>query len=53
MDQADALAELAIRIRDHVSGNDFDGHTVSLRIGIITVKGKGEMETYILKGRRS
>jgi guanylate cyclase len=111
-DHADALAELAIRIRDHVSANDFDGHTLSVRIGInsgpvvagiigthkfsydmwgdtvntasrmesegipgdiqiaqatyelireryecesrgvISVKGKGEMETYILNGRR-
>jgi guanylate cyclase len=33
-DHADALAELAIRIRDHVSNNDFDGHTLSVRIGI-------------------
>jgi guanylate cyclase len=112
-DHADALAELAIRIRDHVSANDFDGHTLSVRIGInsgpvvagiigthkfsydmwgdtvntasrmesegipgdiqishatyelirdryecksrgiISVKGKGEMETYILNRRRS
>jgi class 3 adenylate cyclase len=112
MDHADALAELAIRIRGHVSANEFDGHTLSVRIGInsgpvvagiigthkfsydmwgdtvntasrmesegvpgdiqitqatyelirdryecesrgiIAVKGKGVMETYILNGRR-
>ena len=112
-DHAHALADLAIRIRDHVSTNEFDGHTLSLRIGInsgpvvagiigthkfsydmwgdtvntasrmesegipgdvqvshatyqlirdryecmsrgiIPIKGKGEMETYILSGRRT
>ena len=33
-DHAVALAELALRIRDHVATNQFDGHQLSLRIGI-------------------
>jgi guanylate cyclase len=33
-DHAYAIAELALRIRDHVATNDFDGHNISLRIGI-------------------
>lgn len=33
-DHADAIAELAIRIRDHVAANEFDGHKIALRIGI-------------------
>jgi guanylate cyclase len=33
-DHAYAIAELALRIRDHVATNDFDGHEISLRIGI-------------------
>jgi len=31
---ADAIAELALRIRDYVAVNQFDGHKISLRIGI-------------------
>ncbi len=31
---AESLAELALRIRDHVAANAFDGHKISLRIGI-------------------
>ena len=112
-DHAAAVAELALRIRDHVSAHEFDGHRIRVRIGInsgpvvagiigshkfaydlwgdvvntasrmeseglpgsiqitaathelirdrflcdrrgvITVKGKGDMETYLLVGRRS
>ena len=33
-DHADAIAGLALRIRDHVAANQFDGHEISLRIGI-------------------
>jgi guanylate cyclase len=33
-DHAVALAELALRIRDHVATNEFEGHKLSLRIGI-------------------
>lgn len=33
-DHAEAIAELALRIRDHVSNEDFDGHRLRLRIGI-------------------
>ena len=33
-DHAQTIAELAIRIRDHVAINDFDGHRLTLRIGI-------------------
>ncbi len=33
-DHADAIAELALQIRDHVGTNRFDGHNISLRIGI-------------------
>ena len=33
-DHAEALAELALRIRDHVAANEFGGHQLSLRIGI-------------------
>jgi len=33
-DHADAIAELALRIRDHVAANQFDGHEITLRIGI-------------------
>jgi guanylate cyclase len=33
-DHAHAMAELALRIRDHTSANQFDGHDISLRIGI-------------------
>jgi adenylate cyclase len=33
-DHAEAVAELALRIRDHTAANDFDGHTIQLRIGI-------------------
>lgn len=33
-DHAEAIAELAIRIRDHVANEDFDGHRLRLRIGI-------------------
>jgi guanylate cyclase len=111
-DHADAIAELALRIRNHVAAHDFDGQRLTLRIGInsgpvvagiigthkfsydmwgdtvntasrmesegipgkiqishathdlihdrytceprgsITVKGKGEMETYLLVARR-
>ena len=29
-----AIAELALRIRDYVASNDFDGHKISLRIGL-------------------
>jgi class 3 adenylate cyclase len=112
-DHAGAIAELALRIRDHMAAARFDGHPLSLRIGInsgpvvagiigthkfaydmwgdtvntasrmesegvpggiqvsastyelirdrftceprglIPVKGKGEMTTYILVGRKS
>lgn len=114
-DHALAVAELALRIRDHVSTHEFDGHRIRVRIGInsgpvvagiigshkfaydlwgdvvntasrmeseglpgsiqvtaatqelirdrfncdrrgggvIAVKGKGEMETYLLVGHRS
>ena len=110
-DHAEAIAELALRIRNHMAEHEVDGHQLSLRIGIssgpvvagiigthkfsydmwgdtvntasrmesegiagkiqvspatyelirrayvfeprgtITVKGKGEMETYILTAR--
>jgi adenylate cyclase len=33
-DHAEAVAELALRIRDHTAANYFDGHTIQLRIGI-------------------
>jgi class 3 adenylate cyclase len=33
-DHAHAIAELALRIRDHTEGHPFDGHRISLRIGI-------------------
>jgi guanylate cyclase len=33
-DHAQATADLALRIRDHVAVNDFDGHVIRLRIGI-------------------
>jgi class 3 adenylate cyclase len=33
-DHAQAIAELALRIRDHAANNQFDGHRISLRIGI-------------------
>ncbi len=33
-DHAQAIAELALRIRDHVATHDFDGHRLTLRIGI-------------------
>ena len=33
-DHAHAIAELALRMRDHTEGNQFDGHRISLRIGI-------------------
>jgi guanylate cyclase len=33
-DHAQAIAELALRIRDHTEGNQFDGHDIRLRIGI-------------------
>ena len=33
-DHAHAIAELALRIRDHTENNQFDGHDISLRIGI-------------------
>ena len=33
-DHADAIAELALRIRDHAENNHFDGHEIRLRIGI-------------------
>ena len=33
-DHAEAIAELALRIRDHVAANRFDGHELSMRIGI-------------------
>jgi class 3 adenylate cyclase len=33
-DHAEAIAELARRIRDHVANEDFDGHRLRLRIGI-------------------
>jgi class 3 adenylate cyclase len=33
-DHADAIAELALRIRDHVAANTIKGHRISLRIGI-------------------
>jgi len=33
-DHAHAIAELALRIRDHTESNRFDGHEISLRIGI-------------------
>lgn len=112
-DHAEAIAELALRIRDHVSAHEFEGHRITVRIGInsgpvvagiigshkfaydlwgdvvntasrmqsegvpgaiqvsaptyelirgqficeprgvISVKGKGEMDTYILVSRRS
>lgn len=112
-DHAYVIAELALRIRDHVENNQFDGHRIHLRIGInsgpvvagiigtykfsfdlwgdtvntasrmesegvpgsiqvstttyelirdkfvceprgvVTVKGKGEMETYFLTSRRA
>lgn len=112
-DHAHAIAELALRIRDHTATNEFDGHAVTMRIGInsgpvvagivgtnkfaydlwgdvvntasrmesggvpgsiqvtpatqelicdafvceprgvVTVKGKGEMDTYILIGKQT
>jgi adenylate cyclase len=33
-DHAEAIAELALRIRDHVASEDFNGHQIRLRIGI-------------------
>jgi len=33
-DHAHAIAELALRIRDHTASNEFDGHTITMRIGI-------------------
>ena len=33
-DHARAIADLALRIRDHAENNPFDGHDISLRIGI-------------------
>ena len=33
-DHAHAIAELAIRIRDHTEANQFDGHHIRMRIGI-------------------
>jgi guanylate cyclase len=33
-DHAYVIAELALRIRDHVESNQFDGHRIQLRIGI-------------------
>jgi len=33
-DHAKAIAELALRIRDHAAANTFEGHALSLRIGI-------------------
>jgi class 3 adenylate cyclase len=33
-DHAEAIAELALRIRDHMAGNEFNGHHLELRIGI-------------------
>ena len=33
-DHAAAIAELALRIRDHCANHDFEGHTIKLRIGI-------------------
>jgi guanylate cyclase len=33
-DHAHAIAELALRIRDHTENNHFDGHDIRLRIGI-------------------
>ncbi len=34
LDHAPALAELALRMRDHVATHAFKGHTIALRIGI-------------------
>ncbi len=33
-DHAQAIAELALRIRDHTAATQFDGHDITLRIGI-------------------
>lgn len=33
-DHAEAIAELALRIRDHTENNRFDGDCITLRIGI-------------------
>ena len=33
-DHAQAVAELALRIRDHTAATQFDGHDITLRIGI-------------------
>jgi class 3 adenylate cyclase len=33
-DHAEAIAELALRIRDYMASHDFDGHWLELRIGI-------------------
>ena len=33
-DHAHAIADLAIRIRDHTEANQFDGHDIRMRIGI-------------------
>ncbi len=33
-DHAEAIAELALRIRDYMATNEFNGHTLQLRIGI-------------------
>ena len=33
-DHAHAIAELALRIRDHTENNQFEGHDIALRIGI-------------------
>ncbi len=113
VDHAEAIAELALRIRDHVADHEFAGHKIAVRIGInsgpviagiigthkfsydlwgdvvntasrmesegvpgaiqvsastcelirsrffceprgtVSIKGKGEMETYILLSRRA
>ena len=33
-DHAEAIAELALRIRDHMANNEFGGHRLEMRIGI-------------------
>ena len=33
-DHAEAIADLALRIRDHVSAHEFEGHKIDVRIGI-------------------
>ena len=39
-DHAEAIAELALRMRDHMSAHEFDGRAISMRIGINSGPGR-------------